>query len=403
MEITLKHKLFYFFPVLFCFCLPFGQNFGSLLIVGWAFVSFFNIEPAQLKEGLKNKNLQLLFLFFTVTLASAIFSSNKAEAIFSVEIKLGLIFFPYLLFCFTWPQQILKRCVVAFVSGCFFACLYLIARAFYYSLNGQPEYFFYTLFSDMIHASYFAMYLISAIIFVLLFYHKWFSTQKTVMFSSYVFVAIFIVTVFLCSSKLGIISFFIIMPLLILYKLKDRLNFKTILILFLLVIGILVVARKLFPESFSRLNSLTTISVAPDRTSSESTAVRILIWEQAIQLIKTNFLFGIGVGDVNDALYEAYEQNGITGALNHKLNAHNQFFQTFIGLGVVGIILLLVLTLGQLIKALVKRNVLLFIFSLLIILNFLVESMLQTSAGILYFTFFFCLFNLTDQKKLVCE
>lgn len=297
----------------------------------------------------------------------------------------------------------IKRCVVSFVSGCFFACIFLITRAFYYSMNGSPEYFFYTLFSDLIHASYFAMYLVLSIVIVVLFYHKWFSSQKTVMFSAYLFVAVFLITIFLCSSKLGIISLFITLPLLLLYKLRRRLNFKIILVVFTGILILLFAGSRIFPESFSRLRSISAVSSSPDKTSSESTAVRILIWEQSVKLIRQHVLFGTGVGDVNDELYKAYAENGITGALDHKLNAHNQFFQTFIGMGLPGFILLCVITVWQLITSAARKNFILFIFSLLISLNFLVESMLQASAGILFFTFFFCVFSLTDDKSLLSE
>lgn len=403
MELSLKRKLFYFFPVLFCFCLPFGNRTGSILIAGWLVISFFNTDIQQLKKALKNSNLQILFLFFILTVISSLVSDNRTEAAFGIEIKLAFLLLPYLLFCFVWPTEILKRCIVAFVSGCFFACVYLLVRAFYFSLSGHPEYFFYTLFSDLIHASYFAMYLVLAIVIVVIFYQKWFSTQKAVMVSSYFFIGVFVLSIFLCSSKLGIISFFISMSILLLYKMKDKLNVKTVLIGLSSLIVLFIVAVKVFPESFSRLNSITSVSASPDRTSSESTAVRVLIWEQAIGIIKQNFVFGTGVGDVNDELYRAYEKNGITGALEHKLNAHNQFLQTFIGMGIFGFVLLLFVTLGQMVIAVAIKNFLLFMFAFLVTLNFLVESMLQTSAGVLFFVFFFCLFKLTDEKELLLE
>jgi O-antigen ligase len=403
MQLPLKQKLFYFFPVLFCFCLPFGSRILSVIVGCWTLVSFFNLQKDDIKKGFKNTSLWLLFAFFILTVISAIFSENKAQGLFAIEVKLSVFLFPWLLFCFYWPTEILKRCVVAFVSGCFFASVYLITRAFYYSLNGQPEYFFYTLFSDLIHASYFAMYLILAIVIVILFYRKWFSTQKTIVYSAYFFVAVFVVTVFLCSSKLGIISFFLAMPLLALYLLKRRLNTKTIIVVLLSVFVLLFSASVVFPGSFSRLKAITSVSANPDKTSSESTAVRILIWEQAIRLIGEHPLAGTGVGDVNDDLYKAYGQQGITGALEHKLNAHNQYLQTYIGMGIGGFILICLLTIGQLIKAIWKKNFLLFMFALIVSLNFLVESMLQTAAGILFFAFFVCVFNLTDEKKLLGE
>jgi O-antigen ligase len=317
---------------------------------------------------------------------------------------MSFLLLPFFFFCFKWPLQIIKRCLVSFVSGCFFACLALIVRAFYYASKGHPEYFFYTDFSAFLHASYFAMYLIMAIAIVVLLYPKWFKDQKNVNYTSYFFAIVFIITIFLCSSKLGIISFFISMPLLILYKYRAFLNIKKISYLLIILIVLGFVSFKLLPQVFNRLSALTTVSTAHlDKTSAESTTVRILIWEQCVQIIKANFWLGTGVGDANDALYSAYKANGLTGAYEHKFNAHDQYFQTFIGLGVVGFLILIVLTFGYLIKGIVKKHFLLFLFSLLIVLNFFVESMLQTSAGVLFFTFFFCLYNLVSEEELINE
>ena len=404
MEVSLKQKLFYFFPVLFCFCLPFGSIVLSGIIVLWVLSSFLNIEINQFKAGFFNQKLILFYLFFFLTVVSAFLSSNKVEGGFSVEVKLTFFFFPYLFFCFKWPLEILKRCIISFVSGCFFACLYLIARAFLYAFNGQPDYFFYTLFSDFIHASYFAMYLIMAIVFVVVFYNDWFKTQKSVIYSSYFFISIFITSIFLCSSKLGLISFFICMPLLLAYKFKEKLNAKKIAGLVLALILLLFITSNIFPEPFSRFNSLSSSSLQNiDKTSSESTTVRILIWKESLKIISQNFIFGTNVGDANDNLREAYQQNGLTGAYEHRFNAHNQYFQTFIGLGLLGFILLILMTLGAALKAIKRKHFLLFIFSLLIILNFMVESMLQTSAGVLFFVFFSCFFDKITEDELKKE
>jgi O-antigen ligase len=395
MEIPVRQRFFYFFPVLFCFALPFGSLVLSLIIILWGIASCFNLEKKNLQEGFKNKNLWLLFLFFIVTSLSAMFSQNKAEALFSVENKLSFVFLPYYFYCFKWPSQVLKKCLMAFVSGCFFACVYLITRATNHYFNGEPEYFFYTLFSDFIHASYFAMYLVLAIAIVFLYYPGWFKAQRQYLYISTFFITLFVITIFLCSSKLGIISLFVTAPILFYFKWKELLSFKRVMALVLTLFLLGFLAIQIFPDSLSRLQSITQFSLEDiDKTSSESTAVRVLIWEQCLILIKEHFIFGVTVGDANDALYKAYEREGLTGALSHTLNAHNQYFQTFIGLGVFGFILLLLMTVGQLIKAIYHKKILLLVFSLLIVLNFLVESMLQRADGILFYVFFYCLFNI---------
>ncbi|MCC6369687.1 MAG: O-antigen ligase family protein [Bacteroidia bacterium] len=287
------------------------------------------------------------------------------------------------------------------MSGCFFACILLLARATYFAFNGHPEYFFYSSFSDFIHASYFAMYLVLAITFVLVLYPKWFNMQKNILYSSYFFVLVFIITVFLCSSKLGIISLFICLPLILLYKFADKINFRSVSFSLLVLVASLFTMSKIFPTPFNRMRTMLSVSNGQiDRASSESTTVRLLIWEQSVGIIKNNLWMGVGVGDANNKLYQAYQKNGLTGAYEHKLNAHNQYLQTGVGIGLIGLIILFMLTFWQLIKAIKRRNFIAVIFALLIVLNFFVESMLQTAAGVLFFTFFYCFFNIVNQRQL---
>ncbi|MCE3259759.1 MAG: O-antigen ligase family protein, partial [Bacteroidetes bacterium] len=400
MELSVKQKLFYFFPVLFCFCLPFGGLVLSGIIILWGITSFFNIGTIFDAKGFRNPTLLLLYLFFFLTLVSAVLSTHREDAVFNVEVKLSLIFVPYYLFCFKWPAAVLKRCLISFVSGCFFASLYLIVRAAVYAFNGQPEYFFYTLFSDLIHASYFAMYLILSIAIVVIYYPVWFREQKQIKYLTVLYIVTFIVTIFLCASKLGMISFFICLPILILNRFRSFFDFKKTVILLAGIVILVFFFAKLFPAPFERLNSIKSISLASlDKTSSESTTVRLLIWEQCVNIIRSNFIFGTGVGDLNTALMDAYKANGMTGALAHHLNAHNQYLQTFAGMGVIGFVLLLVLTVGEMIAGILRKHFILTLTMLLLVLNFLVESMLQTSAGTLFFVFFLSFFSLEQTRN----
>jgi O-antigen ligase len=244
------------------------------------------------------------------------------------------------------------------------------------------------------------MYLQLALSIVFIYYPIWFSQNKQLIRTSSFFMIIFAITIFLCASKMGLITFFLLVPLLLIYRYRRLFSVKRSLILLGALIIVAFLAMKFLPGAFERLQSITSFSYNNiDKTTSESTAVRVLIWEQCLEIIRSHFLSGVGVGDANDALYQAYEKNGLTGALSHHFNAHNQFFQTMIGMGIVGLISLLAITFWQFVKAVIKRHFLLFIFSMLIFFNFLVESMLQTSAGNLFFVFFFCLFNLPNIKN----
>jgi hypothetical protein len=69
-------------------------------------------------------------------------------------------------------------------------------------------------------------------------------------------------------------------------------------------------------------------------------------------------------------------------------------------MGIAGFVLVLLFTLGTLVMAIKRRQFVLFIFALIITLNFMVESMLQTSAGVLFFVFFSCFFAKISEQKL---
>jgi O-antigen ligase len=137
--------------------------------------------------------------------------------------------------------------------------------------------------------------------------------------------------------------------------------------------------------------SVTQSNQVIDKSATESTAVRMLIWEQAIQIIKQYPIIGTSPGDANDALYKAYAENGLTGAYEKKLNAHNQFFQTFIGTGIIGFLILCLITIYPIIHGIIKKNYFLSIFGFIVTLNFLVESMLQTQAGVIFYIFMLCI------------
>jgi O-antigen ligase len=389
--LSFRQGLFYMFPALFGFFLPFGSLLLSALIIGWTVASFFILRKEFFLNGLRSFHLRAMHVFFLITLLSAAFSENHAEALFNIENKLSFVFIPYLVFCFPWPEGAIRRVIVSFVSGCFFACIWLIGRAAFYYLQGEPGYFFYTLFSDFIHPSHFALYLIFASSVIVIRYPRWFAGQRSLLMMSALFLCVFILSIFLCSSKTGLIAFALVTILFLVSQLKQKLNDKNRWFAAALLLALFAGCFLFLDGPFERLRALTSFSAETfDPASTESTGVRFMIWKQGFGIAQRHWLTGVGAGDANDALREAYKNAGMTGAFEHQLNAHNQYFQTLIGLGVAGLAALLAITWYPLLKAALRKNLLLSIFLLLISLNFFVESMLQRSDGTLFYVFFFC-------------
>jgi O-antigen ligase len=385
------HIFFYFFPVLFGFCLPFGGYVLSYIIVAWLLFSLFAINKTKWLSGLKQLPFVFSVLFFVVTVISAIWKGGP-ERWSSIEIKLSFIIFPYLFYCFNYPVSIVKRMLVAFVSGNFFAGLLLLIRGTYYALQNQPEYLTYSGFSNFIHTAYFALYLTLAGIIIVVYYPAWFKSNPQLLKFSWFMLAFFMICIFLCASKIGILGMFVAFIALSLHKMKSMLTIKKVLVLIGGVFVALFFLVQLFPAIYYRFDNLLHLDISHlNKSSSESSEVRLLIWNECLAILKSNFIGGVGVGNANQTLYDFYKINGLIGALDHKLNAHNQFFQTAIGLGLFGLLPLSLLFFKGWQKT-IKTNFILFLLTSLLFLNFLTESMLQAAAGVLFFSFFTNLF-----------
>ena len=78
-------------------------------------------------------------------------------------------------------------------------------------------------------------------------------------------------------------------------------------------------------------------------------------------------------------------ENGI------QYNPHNQFLQTALEIGIVGLLLLLTLFGSTLRFAWKHRNYALLIMTACLVFNALFESMFQRQSGIVFFSFWICL------------
>lgn len=402
----LKHTYLKFgfnIPLLIAFFLPFGINYAVFILI-WSICFFlFDDVKNSFKSIFNNKWSFIVIGFFLLHSVGYFYSENKSEALSAIEIKLCFLAFPILFFGSHFSHTHVKKIVISFVSGCMLVSFLCIFRACYLYFFEDTNAFFYSDFSYFIHPSYMAMYLVFALLIVMLFYKNWLAHLHLLNIKLGFMAVVFLVTIFLCSSKLGLLSAFFLLPTTFSVLLYNKGYKKIIIGLVLALLGLATASYKLFPTPFKRFQTainVTKSSQTIDKTDAESTAVRILIWKESIKLIKNKFWFGTTAGDVNDKLIESYEKEGLTGALTKKLNAHNQFLQTFIGTGFIGFVLLILMTLFLIVYSFIKKNYILMLFSILISLNFMVESMLQTQAGFTFFTFILCLILKYNLKEV---
>jgi O-antigen ligase len=369
--------------VLVAFSLPF--KFIVNLFIVLVFVAWLFTNPLK-KLFIKTKNTGVLlavFIFYLLHVIALLYTNNIHEGLFSLEIKISMLIFPLLFYTEEFTAAQYRFIFKSFVVGTLLCCLLCLSRAVLLYFSTHENNFYYEGLSWFQHPSYLAMYISFCCVALLL--NNLFN--KTVTYVSIIFFTLF---VFLLSSKTGIVIHFITLLFSFVFIFfKEKNYFK---IIGASIFGLFVCISILFliPQVKQRFQNVYTVfqSKSIDKTSAESTTVRMLIWNEAIQIIKQHPFIGVSPGNANDALYESYQKDGLTGAFNKKLNAHSQYFQTTIGLGLIGLLSLLYLFTMPLFA---NRNKMVIFFVGITALHFFTESMLQTMAGCIFFGYFYSL------------
>jgi O-antigen ligase len=127
-------------------------------------------------------------------------------------------------------------------------------------------------------------------------------------------------------------------------------------------------------------------------------STKLAIWTLSVETIKEGNVLGYGTGDGQIALEKMYKAKGFQRGITYSLNSHNEFLSTFLDLGLSGAFLLVAILFLPLISGIHNKNILLTCFSIIIILFFCTETVLVRQKGIVFFTFFYCLFSYKYSK-----
>lgn len=406
-------KIYYFITLLIVFFLPLSKKILPLLIVilflNWL-ISLIRSGKSQFRETITNikyKNLVVLFVsFYVIHLIGLLYSANIDFGLFDLEIKLSILIFPILISTSPSLSPVnVKNILLAFIVGCSVAVFICLSYAIYkYIETGQTHRFAYSYLSVFHHVTYFSMYLNLAIVIIIYFLFKTkssFSKHHIIFFRF--LILLFSLMIILLFAKNGVICLVLILLTAVFYLAFRE---KKIVQSMLLISGFILLSVcivKFVPYTASRLNNLINVVIQPapdtEKNAAESTAVRVLIWPVSLELIKENFLFGVGTGDIKDQLLKKYKDRGLSGALKRRLNAHNQYLQTFAALGLVGFLILTGCLILPFLLSIKEKKHLYSFFLLIIAVNLLTESMLEVQAGVVFYAFFNSFFLFAYNKN----
>lgn len=111
-------------------------------------------------------------------------------------------------------------------------------------------------------------------------------------------------------------------------------------------------------------------------------------WKAAKEIIKGNWILGIGTGDVQDAFDKEYERVDSRLTPEHRNRAHNEFLTFWISFGILGFVIFTGFWIIYLIQNIRWRNLIGIGFCFVAIASFLSEDTIETQQGVTFIALF---------------
>lgn len=119
-----------------------------------------------------------------------------------------------------------------------------------------------------------------------------------------------------------------------------------------------------------------------------SLTMRLYFWQAALQIIKTQPLFGVGTGDVQQELNKMYISTNSPLEPEWYKRPHNQFLTIAVALGITGLLIFLISLIYPIVTLKNDLPKLYFPFFIIAFLSFFLEDTLETQAGLSFYAFF---------------
>jgi len=397
----------FYFSMLIVFALPFHIHATRYLIGGLLAVWLVGIVWKRKLFYLLNQRLVwVAILFYALHVVGLFLSSNTQKAWSELEHKLTLFLLP-LAFASVGVMESGRRdrVLLAFVAGTLLVTLVSLAAYIVRLFDPNyldyflrfPLYNIYTDFSFFNHPTYYALFLeLSIVVAFYLLRKTWIPVRKGWLIA---IIVLFSMLVFLASSRSGILSLLVIFMITIFMHCRGR-NWKLFWIGMMIVVGFLATQNYRFGNYIELAGEMAGGGELDTDELVEKGAMRLVLWDVALDLSQDHLWFGRGTGDTQDALEQEYERRDLKKHMDRNYNPHNQYLSTLLELGLTGLAVLTGLLLWPLILGIRHGDYLAVAFILLYMSHFMFESILSRSPGILSFAFFYGLLILNRRKSI---
>jgi len=408
---------FFIYALIFLSIAPlFSMQLAIWLIPITTLLFFFNLSNLKKRKLKWDFGLLIPVFFFLILIVGLLYTSNFNRGVKIVERFLSFAILP-LIFGFASPLINFNRIKIIKAYIYANAIFYIIAffYAFYRQMNftltkgGSINWYYFYRYDFLIffhqHPTYVSMMVLIALSFVIFLKSELhFSKQKnTLLF------ILFSLGILFTGSRQGYMQYFLIITLFFVLKIKNApykqkyiLNYLGGLILFILMsFNVPIIKERIL------------ITLGADRyykfyynkhissTDNPEKQGRLLLWQDAWQLIKDKPFLGQGTGGDNDALIAQYKKNGHTYLFQMGYNAHNSYIQWLLSGGIVLLTVWLSMLFTIFYKGIKTRDPVLWSFFIILFFTGFTETFYRVQ-GIIFIAFFysFLLILENDNKKL---
>ena len=355
------------------------------------------IKNFSLKEFLSNKALIFPCIFFIFNLIIVIILGDSPNDVLKTEKILCLLIFPIIFFStkehFQGPKSLFFNIKKTFVLTAFFtfsiSFAYGLYRVFYAENALNSIYITYDHLADLfgVQPLYLAVFYLMAVIFSIDI-----SKSKPRQRNKYFIISgILVCGIVLLSSRTGLLLSLIVL-IVIGSKIKSKINNKTVFSVSLLFLILCLILTFSIPTLKNRV-----LKLNENISSYSGLSFRTKIWKNTIFVFQESSLFGHGLYLSQDKLMNQYIKTNFRRGYIYNLNTHNQYLQTLLDTGLIGLIILIFMLVYP-IRDIKNTPITELLFTVIILVSLIPESFFLRQYGVLSYSFFSFVFQVSRKK-----
>jgi hypothetical protein len=403
-----KIRILNFLLLLIPFLLPLEKTTVRFLMVLFCIVCFIFGDFSQLKIKKNWIKLSITSLWL-LPFIQLLFLNKIGEYSGNLITKITLFIIPILILIGYPSNKInLAGILKFFIYGSLTSSLVCIfnATASYFLLDDVNA-IKYTSLSLFHHPGYFTMYLNFVIGIIYLNNLKPIKDLKLPKNSSFIIISFLSFFILIASSRTGWITNILVHLFFISCIFYSKKINKKVLIYFIILMipfSSVIYTNETIHNRFNEIIT-NTFEKSENKKVRSSTLVRKKTWSTTLKLVEKKWITGYGTGLSKKALKEQYKKDGYDYMYKKNYNSHNQYLQVLLDHGIFGFLILAFFTFGMLYASLRQKDFMYALFLVIMILNFMTESVLETQSGVIFFAFFNTIFFFKwfNKKNLAIE